>query len=830
MQNPVMTMAGQLMWTRSGTVWATWRLDPQPYGYRPEEDKRGVRTMHQMLLRAHQGEALLIGARAAVEPVDVVQRMIEGVPLEECPEWAAECEAALDLLEQIEMGERTFWLAVPLRNAGVRDKFLEPLRSAARDITDSLAVPRAAIAPAVVSARAAQAAEIEQNLPAAFAPRPATVAEQVWLQWHAQQRGLFTDPALPQPGVGSDLLTPRRGRVIPDVIVDEGGRSDVDDRAELRRLDPRKRRFVKIDNPELDEASYQQLVVLADMPPDGVLFPGSEFLGRVDEAGPFVDWACRLSIRGHDEVVARNRRAVRDMNDQYIQRDGELSSGANELDHAAAALAEYQTVIANDQLEVEVGATSIFAVCAGSAEQAIADAKTFVGHYRRAGYNLTAPLGQQAKLWWAMLPGTPTSPVVRDYEQIATSAGFAASCPLISTSLGDRRGCLLAVNRSASAFLSPVLIDLEGASTRLDISGSVAVTGESGAGKSTVLKALAGAVSDRGGQWVAIDRTDVREWADMARLLPFHTIVDTRDPVWSADPLRLFGPLVGARAAQSFLGPLLNVPPRSSQGVLLSEVLDADYLQRHQVGSLGALIRHLASDCELPGSAELARLMNVFARKDFGRLIFDESLPPLPLDSPAVVFGTHTLELPTEDEMANGHLFDNMRIEKIYGRAVYALIAAVARAICFRDRHQLGVFVVDECAHVTASPEGELELINFVKEGRRHKASVIIASHDPAAEFGNTTLRGLIPTRIVLRQRDEALAIRSIKYLDLEPTPALVHEVRFDMAPVGVDGVPPERRGEGLMRDPFGSIGPIKVLQPARRERAVGTDTTPAQR
>jgi hypothetical protein len=78
-----------------------------------------------------------------------------------------------------------------------------------------------------------------------------------------------------------------------------------------------------------------------------------------------------------------------------------------------------------------------------------------------------------------------------------------------------------------------------------------------------------------------------------------HIVVfDTRDPAWSADPLRVFGAQVDARAAHSCLGPPLNVTPTSSMGVLLSGVLDADYLQRHQPGGLEALIRHLTAGGE----------------------------------------------------------------------------------------------------------------------------------------------------------------------------------------------------------------------------------------
>ena len=33
MQIPATAMTSNLMWTRSGVVWATWRLQPLPYAY-----------------------------------------------------------------------------------------------------------------------------------------------------------------------------------------------------------------------------------------------------------------------------------------------------------------------------------------------------------------------------------------------------------------------------------------------------------------------------------------------------------------------------------------------------------------------------------------------------------------------------------------------------------------------------------------------------------------------------------------------------------------------------------------------------------------------------
>ena len=1032
-------------------------------------------------------------------------------------------------------------------------------------------------------------------------------------------------------------------------------------------MNPLAHRYLKVTQPGLpgdaSTGSYQALLALADVPSEGMLFPGSEFIGRLDETGLDVDWAMRLHVRSSAEVSSKNRRALVNLNEQFNQRDGEVSLGLGVLDRAAADLSDYAHALDSDKLEVETQVTLILAVAGPTATDATEQARGLADYLGQAGFRLTQPLGGQEELWWAMQPGVPTSRLVRDLAQITTSRALAASVPMASTELGDRVGALMALNIT-SGRPSVVLHDIAGAAGR-DISGSLAAAGEPGAGKalaldtpvptpsgwstigdlvpgdrvldesgqpvpvlavspvmrqrpcfevrfsdgsrvvadadhawttiprlkrqsaaklnykikqragslldltaqvdaltepgwhrhattvttrdlagsllycgqtnhaipvaapldlperdlpispyllgawlgdgtsadasittadpqiaafieadgyrvtplaaryrygirmpdeawftgqtraceqcgasvwcryehrrycsqgcaataarsgatplpprvcprcaaalprsstgvlcrscrsastvvgrlralgvwrnkhipadylrasiaqrrallaglldtdgtasaggtvvfsntsdrlahdvhelvcslgyraalhekpamlngrrigscwdvsftttaddpvfwvprkaeahaqraahanparhryryvvdvipaesvpvrciqvgnesglfligpsmlpthnSTLLKSLAGAVVDRGGRIVVPDRTASAEYLKWATSLTDAQVVDVLDPTASMDPLRLFPGLPGARAAQSFLTPLLNVAPTSTQGVLLSEVLDPDYLTHHQVCSLGDLPAHLSTACDLPGAKELARLMNVFARKDVGRVVFDASLPPLNATSRAIIVRTHGVELPTHSEMGNQHLFTQMPVEKVLGRALYALIAALARQWCFADPSQLGAFVVDEAHHVTSSPEGERELIDFIRDGRKHQAAVLLGSHDPEADFGSPTLRGLIPTRVLMRHRDHTLARRGLAWLDLDPTDeTLVKLLTEDTSPVGADGVPWHRRGEALLRHPTG-VGRIKVLEPSRPDRAAAARTSPPE-
>lgn len=836
-RSPTRTLAGNLRWTRSGAVWADWQLSPVAYGFRPDKDKHLVRGLHQALFRALPGESLLQGLCSGVDAASVVQRMVDSVDLAACPEWAAECEATLDTLDVIAPGQRTYWLSVPLGHTRGLDRFLEPLRSATAGLRDSLALPRTGVPADELARRLEQARLVAQSIPHLFRPKPATAAQMLWLHAHAQERGVvdLDVPDLTGNDLSGELLTPRSGVALAEPLLDEGGQSDLS-RRQLRAWNPTARRYLKISQPgrpDLPEASYQALLVLADVPSQGMIFPGSEFLGRIDESGVQVDWAMRLHVRSSAEAEAKNRTALNNLNEQYGQREGEQHTGGlGSLDRAASELAEYAAVLDNDKFEVEVQPTIMFAVAGPTPTDAQDQARALTAYLSRAGYKLSQPLGYQSDLWWAMQPGVPTSKAVREFAQITTSRALASAVPLASTELGDSKGSLLGLNIS-SGRPGVALHDMEGASVR-DVSGSMAIVGELGSGKSFLIKKLAGDVVDRGGRVIAVDRTQMGEYARWASSVTRATVVDLAAPEVSLDPLRLFGADVGSRVTQTFLTPLLGLAPKSVGGVLLSEVLDPAYLKAHMISSLGGLLRHLRdrgpSGCQLPDIEELTRLMGLYARLDLGRVVFDETLPVLRSDAPAVVVRTHLLELPSRDELVHEHLFAEMGLEKTFGRAIYALVAALARRICFADPSVLGVFVVDEAHHVTSSPEGERELAVFSRDGRKHKAAMLLGTHDPEEDLGSPTLRGLIPTRILMRHRDKTLAKRGLLYLGLDPdNDDLVQLLTEDTSPVTAHGVVEERRGEAFLRDSSGNIGRIKVLPPALPQRDAAVRTSPPE-
>lgn len=861
MRQPIQAMTANLNWTSSGTVWANFLLSGLPYGLRPMKEKQVVRQVHQALLRALPGESLLLGVRSTLDPAVIVSQMLEDVDLDVCPDWLDECEATLDSLDQLGPGQRIYWLAVPLGTERIWDRVVVPARAALSGMKDQLGLPRTGIPGDEIAHRLAQAARVGDSIPAPFKAVPATVAQRAWLHRHAMRRGLLEDMDLPRAGelFAEEMLLPRSGSVLGEPLLDEGGQSDLVATAAAGHADaagqdaavkrafghtrsaltqaaqmaaPMRRRYLKVtDTSEVEPvASYQTLMVISGVPDNGSLFPGAEILGRIDESGVPVDWAMRLTVRSSASVASANQRALRKLNDQFGQLDGEVTHGLSRLDRIGRDLAEYAQTLSNDELEVETQPTIILAVGGEAPDLSRQQAAALVSFMADTGYKVISPLGYQEELWWAMQPGVASTAVVREFAQITTSRSLSTTVPFASVRLGDSKGTLLGVNISNGPLLGEnqpcgpaqvVLHDLYTASDR-DASGSLAIAGEPGGGKTASLKKLSSDIIDRGGQLIIVDRTEKGEWADWADSMTKAVVVDTAEPKLSLDPLRIFGPRIGSRMMQSFLTPLINVSPTSPRGVLLSDVLEASYLVDNDIDSAGALVRHLADGCKLPDAGELARLINVFARRDLGQVVFAGDVAPLQLSTPAVVIRTHKLLLPERAEIEHAHLFEQLGLEKLFGRALNALLATIAKQVCLADSSQLSGLVVSEAHGMTLSSEGEDALATMVRDGRKHRAVVLMDSHDPIADFGSPTLRGLIPGRLLMRQRDKTLAQRGLEWLDLDPNNEdLLKLVREDTSPLGADGetVPVHRRGEGLFRDLNGNIGRIKVLLPARADR-----------
>ena len=850
MRIPTTAMADHLMWTRSGVTWATWRLKPLSSGFGTHQMKTMTKLHHQALFQELRGEGLLLGLCADLDPVTIVERMLEGVRIDECPEWSEEVERTLDALEQVPMGERAFWLSVPLAAGNIKDRAWSMIRAADTKVRDLGALPRVLPREAEVAAARRMAKEIEERIPGVFEATPVTPAEHIWIALHNQQRGLAVDGAVPLPSAAkedaglfeTDMTEFQLPAGMPNPWLDEGGQSDL---AKGQQFLPFKRKYLKVQSPYAEEASYQVLQAIVTGPKAGWRSPGVEWISAVDNLPMDVDFALRPTITAAAEARRRNRKAEDALKDQYSQQEGtnSITGTGNDLAEVAAALKGLHESLNHSDKEVEAQVTVIFAVAGNSPEDAKLKARILADQYKAHDFLLEAPLGGQEELWWAMQPGIPTTRLVRELAQITTGRELASGTPIVASQLGDLRGARFGVNIT-NGRRGQIFRDIEG-NNKASRSGSFAVAAEKGAGKSVLLKDAFGQTVDRGGRGYAIDRTVACEYGTYAlSLSPDHTVIanllefeDEKGsvirPEWNIDPLLMFGPRQGARMLQSLFAAMLGIPVLSDQGVFLSSLIEGEYLASHSITSTRKLLDHLEKDLSSsPEANDLRRLIKVIASKDIGEVLFNDGLPPVDTNATGIVFLTAGLTLPKKMELEQKHLFNEMPIEKRFGRAVNAMLTGVVKQLCFRDKRQLAGAIFDECHAITSSPEGAAELTDFYRDDRKHNAFAGVGSHDPE-DFGDERARGLIATRFVMRQRDRTLARRALNWFaeGLENDEAMLDLVTKNLSPLdpATGEVPSHRRGEGIMLDVAGRMGIFQKSLPESPVRRAAILSTPGE-
>ena len=828
-QNPLLWGRENIFVTREGIAYAMFELEGLPYGYSLPEHKESARAHHQALYQGLLGDYTILGFLADTDPSYVVNAMLDGVDVQQCPAWLNEVNLAMEKFEGSPSGERIYFLIAPLSGwMHPLQRFKEMAFVADQKLKLSMSIPICP-PPKDLEEKWRQAArELSFRIPRFFNPKPASTQKVQWIFDHAQKRGLGLD--LPYPlsdEVGQQWVNLRS---LPEPLLDEGGLSDYE--GVLGRIEQFKRRYVKVEHP-LYPPSYQCMMVMSSTPMAGFEFPGGEFLEMVNRMPVDCDFAIRITTETKHKAQRDNKKSEQNLNDQYIQQSGgqyQISGGSSDLDQKALELAEYVQALNASDREVQVSASMIFAVGGGDPEEVEEKARYVQEVYASQDFILDAPLGDQWHLWWDMLPGASLSRVANELTQVTTGQYFSYGMPLVSTELGEKTGFYIADNLS-SGRRTQVLMNL-GGNAEADKSGSFGAVGELGSGKSAFLKTVSSHTIDRGGQMVAVDHSENQEWAALGTSIADATVLDFEDPKYSLDPLRLHGPTQRAyRDVMSLFSMLFTLDSSSQEGGMLAQVMHPENLQAAGITSMRSLRDALHTGRGVPAelqpvAKDVGLLMDTVMLDDYGKYLFDESLPVLSFDSSAIVFCTHGLRLPEDYELSDYHLRRAMLPEKKIGYATYGHIASVAYTICTGDDTRESLFMVDEAAHMTASPEGEGKIIDMIRRGRKHKAATGLGSH-VSSDFGSKTLQGLIPHRFVFRSSD-TIAGENLEWLAEGYNTYEYRELVKGFSPLGRDNKPViARAGECLYRDVKSRIGKIQIQLPLDPVRRAATLTTP---
>ncbi|MGX4695524.1 ATP-binding protein [Streptomyces sp. JNUCC 63] len=871
MRVPIRHIAGHLVWSVQGSVWAVYRLHPGPdaQGRREEtvqgtyvpaavRDEQLAKITH--LVRSLSGAPRLYGMCAQVDPGEIALKMIEGIePAEQAPgagrhPWVENVEATLDLLDDQEMHHRTLWLAVPLQTETAGLQVSASLGAAWAEVAPMLGMRPAPVARREVSAYREQASRVEASLAGGIAFRPARPAEIVWMIQHALHRGL-AEPLLAEAETSEMYGGQLRDGVLRSpsyadlgqVRLQEGGIDpDLDDVDEVKSAgritrsgrkawwrvntgSPLGRRWLQVESDT--GVGYQAQLALAECPP-AVSQDAADLFAQLETLDFPVDYTVDMTLVPAEKARDQVRRKKNELIDQADQYDAHPTGMPASLTEAARDLGELDARLSRTSVEVEVQSVTVLTVWGPTAAVCDARARALAALLGGADYRAVRPAGLQEALFTLGLPGTVRPGVVREFTQHQVSEDWALGGAFTAAEVGDPNGMFLGIDLDCGT-TRPVMINVADA-PKVDASASMGIVGDLGAGKSVLQKLIAEAVWARGGCAICIDRTPVREWATFARTAAKGRvqIIDAAQAEVSIDPLRMFDGPEGRHYALSYLTLQLGIGPMSTSGEVLHHAVEqaaaSDAPSMHRVLQVLEEMATREAGKRQDAAATLAGLIRVVATSPLAAMVFDPTLPPVRLDassaSDMIVITTTGLKLPPKQAFDKPEVLHQQPLEALIGRAVLYLIAAIARQTAFEDPERFTAVVLDELYWLTSSAEGTALVHEILHDGRKHGAGLIAGSHD-AEELGPD--RGLMAYRALARTADRERARRGLEFVGLDPNDGeLLRLVTTGLSPVGQKG----REGEFLLTCPRQNTGRIKAVIPRIARIATSITTTPGQR
>ncbi|MFE7077081.1 ATP-binding protein [Streptomyces sp. NPDC057620] len=868
MRVPIRHIAGHLVWSTQGSVWALYRLHPGPDAqgqtaesvpgtYAPAAVRDEQLAKITRLMRSLSGAPRLLGLCAQVDPGEIALRMIEGIePVTHGPggrthPWVENVEATLDLLDGQEMHRRTLWLAVPLPSVSAGLRMSASLGAAWAQLVPALGMRPAPVGRREVRAYGEQAARVEAALTGGIAFRPARPAEIVWLIQHALHRGL-DEPLLAQAetsglyggSLRAGVLRSPSYADLGQVRLQEGGIDPrVDDVGGLKSADrlarsgrrawwrlngvsPLGRRWLQVESEA--GVGYQAQLALAECPP-AVSQEAADLFAQLELLDFPVDYVVDLTLVPAEKAREQVRRKKNELVDQADQYDARPTGMPASLSEAARDLAELDARLSRTSVEVEVQSVTVLTVWGPTASVCDARARALVALLAGADYRAVRPAGLQETLFALGLPSTMRPGTVREFTQHQLSEDWALGGAFTTAEVGDPNGMFLGIDLDAGT-TRPVMVNVADA-PRNDASASMGIVGDLGAGKSVLQKLIAEAIWARGGCAICIDRTPVREWATFARSAAAGRvqIIDAAQAEVSIDPLRMFDGPEGRRYALSYLTLQLGIGPMSTSGEVLHHAVEqaaaGERPSMHRVLQVLEEMARRESGKRQDAAATLAGLIRVVATHSLAAMVFDPSLPPVQLDPSSacdmIVITTAGLTLPPKAAFTDPQVLHQQPLEALIGRAVLYLIAAIARQTAFEDPARFTAVVADELYWLTSSAEGTALVHEILHDGRKHGAGLLAGSHD-ADELGPD--RGLMAYRALTRTTDRARARRGLEFVGLNPDDAhLLRLVTTGLSPVGRTG----REGEFLLTCPRQNTSRVKVSIPRIPRITASVTTTP---
>jgi hypothetical protein len=845
--SPPEKVIGNLRFTKHG-VYADFLVVGLRYYLQSTKRRTGVADRHRDLARELPSGSWLYGLSVPQDDRQLLRAMMHGH--RDRLEWARACQMLEPLLTENRPRTRVYWLSIPVdagrgghSPVGQATKLKDWLAGRDKDSESSL------------EAYQRLAYDITSALPEEFAPTPVTEDMIDWFWKRNAFRGVFDQP-LPQ----LRSLTAESGDRFVAAEFDDGDQAHRPQRPTLLSWLPSWKRVLRTSSPDgVLPDSYQAILPVVDMPREGIAFPGSEFLDALDDldTGAVFDFAISLQMRSRETEFIRNDRAKGNLSDQFEQRR-DVRNGDHELSTTWRQLAEYNRLLTASIDERPLEAAFLIGV--GAPDTATLDYSikrlreelTNSGHIVIRHYR-----GAQTRLWAAFNPGAPLHRSgIAQFAYPTTTGKWSRFVPLTSSAVGNTTGILLGFNQS-NALNAAVLLDLPGTAKR-NHNPVLLCSGAPGYGKSYAAKGITRAEIQRGAQAFIVDPGT--EWAAALGDRPNTAVIDMAGNDFGCDPLRIFPPDVAGGYWLDYMLPMMGIDPRSVPAARLRTLLAPDARDRLGIHSTAALLDYLAS-IQAPGSGgdtrppQVAALadelrsvlvsLQSWATHDFTRAIFDPTLPIPDLASLDVsIWLTGSLDLPTAEEMATPHLYNNLSERKLASVAIYGMLVRLARLAFFANRERFGLIVLEEAGGLLNSRAGADDCHLISRRARKHFTGLLLITQDPVADLA---LMGdqFITQQLIMPFEDEPLArqvvslagIRIEDYPDIEEyflaQPA-VEQMRdptaFDAEDSTGNAATPQRgdrEGVGFFVDEFRRPAPIRVIRQPDPAIHSAFDTTP---
>lgn len=810
-------LAGPLRWTATGGVLATWVLStPLPIAQDVQEAAGNIDTSRG-LWEALAGRRYWLESFVCWQsPVQLAEAMLaEG--REQNPRWLGAVEEALDYFEERWLGNRRFLLTVELPN-GLQDGLQRVGRAATNQMLSGIGVNPLPPTPQEYETALARMKQITELIPTDFGAVPATPEIIAWARReHIRREGI--DVAEILPGAPSSLFAQTEGPSrLESARLDQSGMSTMG-RSE-RITAPWRNKWVAVTDED-GETSYQAHLILRAVPRQ-MAWPEMEILGTIDSCGVPVNYSVVGVARNRADATARNAKAANKLTNQVDQVEG-AAAGAERthmarLASASRVLNDYSADFTDDEHLVEHEPVVVASISNPDPEGLELDVAAFMRWANTHG-TWSRPIGAEAVAFVARQPGGgELPPELNTYRQVTHSITMSTMGAVTASQLGHNTGLPLWIDKTIGLHRNALWEPWGEGDTFKQVAAAKATVGKQGSGKTFYAMNVVGLMCDAGARIVATDTTVEREWSIFADSLGATvTKVDFEHPQTSIDPLRCL-PLNEAKdVIGPFLSTLLDLDTDAPERLALTEVLAPRFLAEHHVNSLPDLLDKLPK-ARRAGVGVLGDRLELWMDADRYPALFDRSLPAAETSNQVLIWGTHGLQLPTEDELRHEHLFRKMDDSKRMGRALYSLFSWFSKSLCFRDPQEPALQNIDEFHHILASPEATRGQFEFVRLMRHVLAAVHYQTQ--LNEFPKDLL-GLIGTRLVLNV-DESNLSSSADFL----LPENASEEAREAVKAMIKSHCSAGRGAGILRvhrNGQSQIGKVQTVPPflaARRQAA----------